>query len=64
MSKTWQERFDKRFGIGELSRVSAIIIKQFITDLRKQDEEELVKMTELAPSRPELRQLIKDYYTN
>ena len=37
-------------------------IKQFISSLRQQDCEALIEMTELAPSRQELRQLIQNYY--
>jgi len=59
-TKIWQERFEEEFW-GKFGSTKTINeIKQFITDLRKQDEEELIKMLPVKNGRTE--QLIKDYY--
>ena len=49
-TKTWQDEFDNIFGenhhkicIGKNCECHKVV-KQFISDLRKQDEEELIKM--------------------
>ena len=80
-TKTWQERFDDIFGenhhkicIGKNCECHKVI-KQFISDLRKRDMEELIKMIDeyfrhlIIIPRPDLTgkkllQLIKDYYEN
>lgn len=71
MSKTWQEEFNREFttlGMGNeiCSHQDVDDIKQFITDLRKQDMEELTKMLTGAWSvelkSDDVIKLVKDYY--
>lgn len=68
-TKTWQERFDKRWPtferFGDVDEV-----KQFISDLRKRDMEALIGMLpfghrdDMGGLVEEIKQLIKDYYEN
>ena len=64
----WQEEFKKKFNANEYFEAqlwgscekSRDEVIDFISDLRKQDEEELIKMLPVKNGRTE--QLIKDYY--
>lgn len=69
-TKTWQERFDDIFGenhhkicIGKNCECHKVV-KQFISDLRKKDEEELIRMIDSTHTIGEIREALIDYYTN
>ena len=72
MTKNWQEEFDRLEMNDRSSKGCSVclaemiggknmnILYEFITNLRKHDEEELIKMLPVKNGRTE--QLIKDYY--
>lgn len=66
-TKTWQERFEQEYW-GKFGSTKTINdIKQFISDIRKKDEEELIKMLEEFETYayiPEFKKAIQDYYEN
>ena len=79
-TKTWQERFDEEFVKKSSDYIEPVFkdpngsvgpIKQFISDLRKRDEEAMIGMVpELTDYNPvdggykNIHKLIKDYYEN
>jgi hypothetical protein len=59
---SWEREFDRKYNVAESTdywKGFANSIKQFIKDLRKKDEEELIKMFDGVE---EYQKSIKDYY--
>ena len=74
-TKTWQDEFKNKITSSEIFDTEGNDmtdeLKQFISDLRKQDEEELIKRLDYLDNNREehqiigeFKQLIKDYYEN
>ena len=65
-TKTWQEEFEEEYWGKFGSSKTINDIKQFISDIRKKDEEELIKMLVneffYDVNIIKLKKLIKDYY--